>query len=342
MIHIAIADSNKEYVERFAVALAQQEDVRLSTYTDIDALRSDMRYKKIDVFLFDPSIFEGEFDLGKNTLAVMLYDDTENIPDTCRDYVKINKYQKVSKTYKQLLELCPSRDPGKILRHKAKIIAVYSPIGGAGSTSISLAVTKKYSSIGKKTLYLNFEDISSEGYYLPQESNHGISEIAMHLGDNIDFARKLKGLMLEKAENFYYLKHFDSPNDIYALSEDEISELLENIASSGLFEYLIIDMGTSVNSQSQRIFEAADKILLIERCDCISQMKMTSFVSQIHIMNNFSQKMLRMINFSTGGRSKLKIDIPIVGVISVMQDPDPSKFLEIIANKNCNGIIEAI
>lgn len=345
ILHIAIADSNNEYVERFALALGQQEEVRLSTYTDVEALKSDLRYKKIDVFLFDPSIYEGQFDIGKNTLAIMLLDDTEDIPDTCRDFVKVNKFQRVSRIYKQVLELYSSVAPDKrniLGQNKAKIIAVYSPIGGAGVTSVALAVTRKYASIGKKTFYLSFEDISSEGYYLPQESNHGMSDLAMHLGDNIDFTMRLKSLLLDKGENFYYLKHFDSPNDIYALSDDEVTELLDNIASSGLFDYVIVDMGTSVNNQSQRIFEAADKILLIERCDYISQMKMSSFLSQVHIINNYAQKMIRMINFSNGSGSKLRMGIPIVGVISAMQNPDPVQFLEIVAGKSCNGIVEAV
>ncbi|MBR1851721.1 MAG: hypothetical protein IJ794_00895, partial [Lachnospiraceae bacterium] len=66
IIKMAIADNNDEYIERLLNVLEGYEDLNLSVYTDRSALEQALASKHFDVFLFDPSVYDGQVEVGKN------------------------------------------------------------------------------------------------------------------------------------------------------------------------------------------------------------------------------------------------------------------------------------
>ena len=85
------------------MVLANYKDLAISIYSDRAALENMLRTKKIDILLFGSDIYDGQVSLGKDTLAVMLYDADEIIPESCMGFKKINKYQKIGTIYQQLM-----------------------------------------------------------------------------------------------------------------------------------------------------------------------------------------------------------------------------------------------
>lgn len=337
MIRLAIADNNIDYVQRMMSVLEKHDDVNISVYTDKNAFEAALMKKKFDFILFSPQVYDGQVQLPKNTLAILLYDENEYVAEQYKSFNKIRKYQRISKIYQQALELfseISGKVEGVLGAGQNKAIAFFSPVGGAGKTTIALAAATRLSMMGKKVFYMSLEDIASEGFYLLQGTNHGISEIASCLGTDINFTMKIQALVQNKNDNFFYLNHFDSPNDIYEMKPDEIAELIDNIKNSHLFDVIIIDTGISMDEKMINVFESVEKIVLIEKNDAVSVIKLNKFIGLSHIINEYVHKMVRILNFDNGRGSELNTSIPLVGRINAAQNPDAGQFVAALSNSS--------
>lgn len=334
MIKIAIADKNREYVEKMVNVLEGYEGITLFAYTDRQALEQALLTRHFDVLLFDPSVYQGQAKTDRSMLAVMLLDKNAGVPESCKNFKKIQKYQRISRIYQQMLELYAEvcEDTGEIVGgSRTAAVAFYSPIGGVGKTTLALAVATRLAAQGYRTFYLNLEDMASEDCYLEQSGGKGMSELVSCLGEEINFGMKIKGLLLNKTDRLFYLNHFESPNDILEMTGEETLQLIEQFQRADLFDVLVIDLGVAFNEKVQNVFEAADKIVLVEKTDAIAERKMSCFLDQIHIIKEYGKKMVRVMNFDVGRESAVSSDIPLAGRIHRVPNPDAAQLITALA-----------
>lgn len=335
MIKMAIADTNEEYLQRLLNVFEENEELNLSIYTDKYALENALISKKFDIILFDASFYDGQAALSRSGQAILLMDESIGVPEECRDLPKINKYQRISKIYQQILDyysrICA--DNGIVLgQGSVNMVAFYSPVGGCGKTTMSLVAAAKLAMQGHRTFYLNLEGVSSQECYLPQTEEKGIEELLISLGSDMNYRYKIESLLQQKAENFFYMNHFDSPNDMNEMTEAELSELIGQLAKSGLFDDIIIDLGTEINSKLMTVFEEVNKVILVEKPDTISALKMNCFLSQTHIMAEYGKKMVRLLNFDNGRGSQVQTELKNIGRIGVAQNMDCGQLINMMVN----------
>lgn len=345
IIKIAIAENNEVYLERLMNVFEEYEELSLSVYTDKRSLENALSARHFDVLLFNPEIFDGQMSLDKTTVAVLLLDESKRVPESCADFAKVKKYQRISMIYKRILELYAEicGNVGKILGQRSvTAIGFYSPIGGAGKTTLALVTATKLAMKGYRTFYINLEDVSSEDCYLPQNGEKGLSEMVSSLESNVNFQMKSQSLLQTKQDNLFYMNHFESPNDVYEITGEEIDELLKKFINTGLFDYIIIDLGVSLNKKMLQVFESVDKIVLIEKPDAISRKKMTTFFNQVHIIKEYGNKMYRIMNFENGHSSAVQTNIPMIGKVGVVQNPDPAQLITMLSINSGLGYISAL
>lgn len=341
LIKIAIADDDNEYVKRLVYGLEKYNNLNISVYTEAKNLENALQTKKFDILLFAPQVFKGQISLPKHTAAILLADGVEIIPDVCKGFAKIKKYQKISAIYHEMIglyaEVCGSY--GMTGDNRTRKILFYSPIGGSGKTTLSLSTAVRLARGGHSVLYINLEELASDTCYLPQSAGKGLSELLERLDSDINFSLKLQGLANTKMENLFYLNHFESPNDIYEMKEDELEKLITIIGSTDLYEYMIVDMGTSLNSKTMTLFECVDQIVLIDKADEAAKAKMQCFLRQLHIINEYADKMLRVINFGTEYGNALEMQIPTVEIVQRVRSVETEKIILTIAGAGLNQLV---
>jgi len=344
LIKIAVANDDQEYVQRLVYGFERYSNLSISVYTEARSLENALQTKRFDILLFAPQVYKGQLSLPKHTAAILLADDAEVIPDVCREFVKIKKYQQISSIYHEMLdqyaEVCGSY--GMTGDNRTKKILFYSPIGGSGKTTLSLAAAACLAQGGHSVLYINLEELASDSCYLPQSDGKGLSELLERLDSDINFSLKLQGLANTRMENFFYLNHFESPNDIYEMKEDELERLVTVISGTNLYEYLIIDGGISLDSKTMTLFECVDKIVLIDKSDEAAKAKMQCLVRQLHIMNEYASKMLRVLNFGTESGNALEMQLPIVEVVQRVRSVEVEKIILSIAGGGLNHLINML
>lgn len=340
LIKIAIAEDDNEYAKRLMYGLEKYNDLNISLYTEAKNLENALQTKKFDILLFSPHVFSGQAPLPKRTAAILLADGEEAIPAACNGFARIKKYRQISGIYHEILELYAEvcGNFGMSGDGRSKKILFYSPIGGCGKTTLSLAAAARLAQEGHSVLYMNIEEVASDDCFLPQSAGKGLSELLARLDSDINFSLKLQGLANAKMENFFYLNHFESPNDIYEMHDDELERLISTIAATNLYEYLIIDTGTSLNSKTMVLFECADKIILVDKTDEAAKAKMMCFMRQLHIVNEYAGKILRVINFGAECGPALDIQMPVEEVVQRVGSVDTDKIVFSIAEMGLNRL----
>jgi len=346
IIKVAIADKNKEYLERLVVGLEKYSDISLAVYSDEESLERAFQERKYDVFLFDPDVYmqSAAYFHTRADLKILLDDKEKVIADVYADAKRVDKYQRVSRIYKKILELYSEVCGREIAQEDGytSVVAYYSPVGGAGKTTLALVSAAKSALLGKRTFYISFEDIASEDCYLHQGDDEGLSELMCHIERNTNLSMKIQGMLKEKNKNLFYLNHFSTPNDIYDMHVDELQQLITAIRNTGLFDVIVVDMGTAMDEKTMALFEKADRIVLVERTDQISVRKLNCFYAQQHIMNEYGNKMVRIINFDQGQIPDIHTDIMLVGKIGRLADSDAGKTIEILAGSSKTQFITSV
>lgn len=346
LIRIAVADEDIEYIHRLTKRMESFEDVNLSIYTNRSSLEVALQTKYFDVLLFTPGLFDGQVSLNPSTIAIMLFDDEIPVPESCNGFAKLRKYQCISVIYQQILEfyseVCGEMPQGILGQKGVAVWGFYSPAGGVGKTTTALMASTRLANSGYRTLYLNMEDIAAEDCYLPQNGGKGISDIVNILGSNVNFTMKVQSILQKKTENLYYFNHFDNLADLEEISEKEISELIQSLERSGLFDFILIDMGVAITNRINVLFEILHKIILVEKPDIVAGHKMKRFLSQTHILNEYGNKMVRVLNFDTGRTFEADTYIPRIGTIPYISNPDTGRFIDILAEGEGAQFIDMI
>lgn len=338
ILKLAIAAEDQSYVQRLMNVLEEYNNLSLSVFTDKESLERVIGSKKFDVLLFDASFYHERMIQGIATLPIVLLDEEYDLPEELKDLDKINRYNRISQIYRKILELFSEKtgNVGDLSGEKqVRITAFYSPAGGAGKTTVALAVSDRMAAQGIRTCYLSFEEAASEGCFLPQKAEHGLSELLGCLGEQMNYSMKLQGLLQKRGDHLYYLNHLDSPNDFYEMKEEEMEELVGVVSSAGFFDHIVMDLGCSMGQKNIKAFELADRIILLERNNQMAVSKQEVFYSQMHIMNLYGEKMLRVKNFDMGEKDAQNgVSVPLIARIKKLAETDAALMVSALAQSS--------
>lgn len=346
VIRLAVASTDAEYLRRFVSALEQNPQLDISVYSDMDSLLQEVGKSHFDVFLFSSELIADDrkcLEL-KADLRIQLSDENDS-KEGIGDIKYVSKYQRVSRIYSKILDYYAEVGGRKGIEDAtyAQFITFYSPIGGAGKTTLALTSAMKYAKQGKRTFYMNLEGMASEDCFLPQDHEKGFSDLMRFLDTDTNFRMKIEGMMKEKTDRLFYINHFSSPNDLYDMTLEEMQSLVEVVRKTGLFEVVVADMGTELSEKNLALFELSDRIVVVDKPDEISARKMRCFCEQHHIMNRNASKMLCVLNFDKGIIGSVSGNLPLMGKVGDVQDRDSSKVIEALVNsEETNFLIAAL
>ena len=289
---IAVADSDyseylsntlsTKYTDKFAVGLCSSQD-KLS-----DVLSA----KKYDVILVEPEWISM---LHKHNLKLVLalICEESSIPESALNAVQVEKYQRISTLVNKILELyekvAPSFDD--LRKSREQIVAVWSPVGGVGKTSVALAYATRAVSNGGIATYLSFEQFSSAVTYFSVEGG-SISALFERLTSNAELNVK-SFLRHDNGSGVDYFCPPENYNDINKLSKDDMVFLVNTCARA--CDVAVVDLPSICDKNSQAVLELADIVLLVTDGCKASSSKLDIFISQHGIFESIKHK-VRLIS----------------------------------------------
>lgn len=198
---------------------------------------------------------------------------------------KIYKYTSIKEIFNELMsEGLTGVIEGSAGKKETQVVAVYSPIGGAGVTTIAVALSAALAKNHKKVLFLSTEILQNFQFYLnnkgflPNEACEVLKSGREHLYAELkDYIRN---------EIFYYLPPFYASLAAMGIQFDIYRKFVGDIKESRDYDYIVIDMETGFQEEKASIFSFADRIITVMQQDAFSVQKLENLTRSLELKNN--------------------------------------------------------
>lgn len=294
-VKLLIGTNDIDYVKHLSNVLSEKyaDIFDVSVCSSLERLKDLLHDKRIDILLMEPNFVSAvDFDLVQ--MPFILFDGSMAVPDCSKHIKKIHKYQKISSTVGDILENYAgiSENIAGLKSDKANIVAVWSPHGGVGKTTVALAYAARKAAIGKSVVYLNLENFSSVGTYF-LDKGKSISTIFDKFDSNLTML--LKGIrMTDSGSGISYFCGPENYDDMNILSVDDI-KILVAACSVGTDE-LIVDLSSQCDEKVRKIFELANTIFVVVDSTATSSIKLNQFINQSNIFQIIQKKSVLINN----------------------------------------------
>lgn len=313
-IRLLIVSGDRDYVEHLSRMLTEQHEsiFEVTTCTAAERLTELQANRK-----FDAALAESDFVAAVPSVGIcfQLWSEESN-GEGLEKVRRIPKYQRVSQIVSQILEGCAEVSNGGTSEAQARVSVVWSPAGGCGKTTTSLAWAAQQVSKGKKTTYLNLEPFSSEAVYFASDGK-SISSVFAKLDGNVNLL--LQSIRQEDSgSGVGYFHRPDNYDDIAVLTGEDVLRLIDACAAAA--DEVVVDMGSVWDEKTSAALERADTVFAVVDSSRASQVKWDQFCQQHNMLERLRKKLVLVAN--RGAQNSGTEDITVIRLPLVRSD-DP-------------------
>jgi cellulose biosynthesis protein BcsQ len=314
-LRLVIADEDEGYVESLTGFLMSNYPQRfqIGSFTKPEYLEKFLSDNecRVDILLVSPAFTVAQGWKKKAGTVIILYEGKHS--GKVNGCECVNKYQHGDILVSAILDISSGDGKTGLAQtggtRNTRIVSVYSPIGGAGKTSIAANICIQCSRRGLKAFYLNLENAHSTPCYFDGSSEYNLSHVFFYLKDrDCNLGMKLEGL---KSIDTTYNVHFFMPPDTILEMDEMLPEdyrcLIRQFRQIGSYDVVVVDMDSNFESRNMALLEMSDEILLVAGEDYVSKAKMAAFFRQLELLSdkdsfNIYEKIKPVVNKHAGSQ----------------------------------------
>lgn len=339
-INIVIADSDELYLNHLTNYLIEHlNKFEVCSFTTKESLIKYVGDKsnKIDIIAFTEDLMDGTITLASAPAKILLSDGS--FSDL--EFESVNKYQKAEKFIADILMIYAEKT-GRVEAvstgdKDTKIIGFFSPVGGSGKTSLSLATAYALASQGKRVFYLNAEKLNSTYSVLNEATEGNLSDLYLTLktkGANVGL-RIIANKFTDPNTSISYINPAESSLEINELNAKEFTNLIKEFEQLGEFDVVIIDFDSEFNKDKIAILNCVDRIFVPFTSKNLSLAKIGLYIKElgmydelkdiydksIFVLNQSdSQSISALSNSGALGNCEVRANIPITPVFADLKN----------------------
>ena len=189
----------------------------------------------------------------------------------------IYKYDAVKTLFERIYTSCEFTDAEPKKPAATKVIAVYSPIGGIGTTTVAVGLGLALARQKKKVLYLATDGLQNFQYLLPADRLPNGAERPLRNDDGAgDVFAHLQPL-LEIHAGLSCLPPFHQPLAALRWKAEHWINLCKFVRRSGQYDYIVLDCSSEFSAGNSRLLGPADLRLIVAGQSHFDVRKLGSF-----------------------------------------------------------------
>lgn len=302
--YIILADWEQEYVSRlgarFPESFGDVADIEIITEpTFFDQFLSQRKH--IDWLIINDSIYSKYSEQLKRHNIAGIIRLSEVPPDLTGPVPGQGKEEFLLYKYISMKEIFAIIEPhlSQIPQAQTCLVCIYSPVGGAGTTTVALALASALAKKRKNVLYLSTEDFQSAAMLLPEKKAPSAEFCdALLSGDS-------KMLDLLSAEcghtGFDYLRPFSKSIANHNLTVRHFQRLAELLKETGRYSFIVMECSSEFTQEKTQLMGVCDRVVIVTSQGRAAEWKTQAFLRSIIISDK--DKFLSVCNRYQAGRS---------------------------------------
>ncbi len=260
---IVVLSMDEEYVKKmeFQMAEAFGVNTELVFLTDEKYIEEYMgEMQNITIMIVDEPLMTVNVK-KQNPEQLFFLTDNENRQNMSQSGTKwIYKYA----SFRSMLEQI---DPSLLYRNQrnqteiTKVVSVYSPIGGSGTTVTALGIADALYREGNKVLYYNTATIQDFPYYLEEEEcleDTMVFQLKSNLYGGVD-----QILAEVKKKGFEYVPAFRKTFYACQMTMEMHRQVIECIQKKNIYDYIIVEFSQEIQMEKLRILCSSERVVIV-------------------------------------------------------------------------------
>lgn len=298
-LNLVVVDRDGEYVHSLLDYLMTEHahQFLVSSYTEEKELASflteEEKTANCDLIVTSGDYYQ-QIKAKVKCMVILLDDGKSKIKEKVER--AINKYQYGERIVADILKLYTEEiaTQEEVLsdcdffdnKGKAKIIGIYSPIGGVGKTTIAVGACIQSAWEGQTVFYLNLENTPTTPLYFRGEQEKNLANVLYYLKGN----KNKLALQIESSkcvDPLYRVHYFKPPDSIIDFNEDvtiELRSLLQILKTSQQYERIFVDLSSEINKNNLAVLKACDALILVAQDNMTSVIKLKGLYKEIRIL----------------------------------------------------------
>lgn len=241
---MAVYDVDPFYAARFAEVVNQKEKIpfEVVAFTSLERLRSYGKEKKIALLLISSHV-------RKEELGDLLADKVITLADgetlqTEAEYPSIYKYQSCDTIIREVMACYCEEQGGEVpslLKSKAVVVGVYSPVGRCLKTSFALTMGQLLSQ-DSHVLYITLEEYSGLSVLAGESSKEDLSDLMYYFNQETYNMLRLNSVVHSMGA-LDYIPPARYPEDLAQMGAEKMAVMIERIAKESNYDTVILDVG---------------------------------------------------------------------------------------------------
>lgn len=296
MKHLGIYTSSLSYSEKLRDYLFKklEYEYSVSTISEKDEISKLTSEGTVDALLIEDVLYdEAEIGLMAAKLIVITNDRNTVIAGA----ICVYKYGPVN----SFLDVLVNKDCIRVAQtdnSNTRLTAFYSPIGGIGLTSTSIAYTKAISS-SSKVLYINMSCFCALFEMLYLEESNTISEALYNFmtkgGDERDIKK-----YIQRADGYDVIAPARTYVELKSFSNENIRDYLMFLRNEGNYEEIVVELSECIDSFID-LFKIFDITVIGQKDGIINKKKLEAFIKEVkgELSDKFVEERVKFITIPT-------------------------------------------
>jgi cellulose biosynthesis protein BcsQ len=318
-LYLVIADSDEEYLNGVVGYLSEKclERFKILSFSGKESLRNFLNTctDKLDILLVSPELYFE--DISKNSIKLVGILSTGRLQTEYKGVEIVYKYQLGENLVKNIINLYSDRSNEIIIskgQKDAKVIAVYSPNGGSGKTTVSYGCSVKSVQHGRKAFYMNFEESASTPLLFGTNGQYNLSHVFYYLkSKNKSLSLKIEGIkVIDQDTGIHFFNPPVNHLELLDIEPSEYFNLISHMKEMNQYEAIYVDMPCFLEKRMMAVLDASDVILFILNPNQLSRIKLQYFLNGLDILdktykNNILSKTVFILNKAYDGDCGVEI-----------------------------------
>lgn len=281
-VKIILADTDEGYLlpleHRFVKGFGERADfVLLSDRAYFDTYFSTPQ--QADILVISEALFSRALERHDLANVFILSEHDETVAGEL-NAKRVLKYTSPQEIFLEVRSGAILRLDDESGRSATKVVLVYSPVGGAGATSVALGVCGALAQSRKKALFVSTESLQTFSSFLSEDTKLSFSQKLLVTDRGEGAYDRLKAALGN--EGFDYLPPFAQALMAMNLKTQDFLSLFDLIKSGAEYDYLVVEAPREFSQELSTLMGYADQTVVVAMQDKPSVYKLECLLKNIN------------------------------------------------------------